>query len=59
MIGFEQNILLKYSPDTNLREVLIASPFQAVQHIVSHPIQKVFATVGLDHYLRIYSYSQK
>ena len=32
---------------------MIAGPSQAIQQIVVHPKQRVFATVGLDKYLRL------
>jgi len=57
IIGFEQNTIIKYDLNTNHREVLISGPFFQPQFLAIHPVHKVFAVVGLDKFLRLYSYN--
>lgn len=56
VIGFEQNVIIKYNLDDKSREILISSPFNAPRSLCSHPTRKVFAVVGLDKFIRFYAY---
>ena len=47
---------MKYDIQRNSREVLIAGPSQQPQFMTMHPTRKIYAVVGLDKHLRLYSY---
>ena len=47
---------MKYDIRRNQREVLIAGPSHSPQFMTMHPTRKIYAVVGLDKHLRLYSY---
>jgi hypothetical protein len=55
VIGFEENVIARYSVSGSRKEVLISGPNGSQSQLVHHPRLNVVALVSSDKFLRLYS----